>query len=138
VRVYGPGEAIVRKGDPSYELFVIERGSVAVEVPRDNGGAAEVAQLGAGQSFGEMGLLTGEPRAATVRAKTLCRLVVVDHEAFHDVLASHPEAVERLGVLLATRQAELEAAANRTGRAPAVEERSRRLISQIREFFKLV
>ena len=55
-----------------------------------------------------MGLLTGEVRSATVRAKGLCHLIVVDHDAFHDsVLASHPEVVDRLGVLLAARQAEL-------------------------------
>jgi small-conductance mechanosensitive channel/CRP-like cAMP-binding protein len=139
LRVYGPGEAIVRKGDPSRELFVIDRGAVAVEVARDGGRVAEVAQLTAGQSFGEMGLLTGEVRSATVRAKTLCHLVVVDHDAFQDVLASHPEVVERLGVLLASRQAELEAAAAPSGRrVPPTEDRSRRLISQIREFFKLV
>lgn len=136
LRRYGPGEIIVRKGDPSRELFVIERGLVVVEVDRA-AGVAEVAQLGAGQSFGEMGLLTGEPRAASVRAKTLCELVVVDHDAFHDVLASHPEVVERLGGLLASRQAGLEAAAV-ADRAQPPEERSRRLISKIREFFKLV
>lgn len=141
VRLYGPGEAIVRKGEPSMELFVIERGSVGVEIPREGTGRAgdvvELAELGKGQYFGEMGLLTGEPRSATVRAKTLCEVVVVDHSAFHDVLASHPEVVDRMGVLLASRQAELEAVT--TARSPqAPEERSRRLISQIREFFKLV
>jgi small-conductance mechanosensitive channel/CRP-like cAMP-binding protein len=138
LRAYGPGEAIVRKGAPSRELFVIERGAVGIEVARDGGGVAEVAQLGVGQSFGEMGLLTGEARSATVRAKTLCHLIVVDHDAFHDVLASHPEVVDRLGVLLAARQAQLEAAAATPGRPQAGEDRSRRLISQIREFFKLV
>ena len=138
LRVYGPGEAIVRKGDPSRELFVIERGAVSIEVARDGGGVAEVAQLVVGQSFGEMGLLTGEVRSATVRAKGLCHLIVVDHDAFHDVLASHPEVVDRLGGLLAARQAELDAAAPVRGRVQPVDDRSRRLISQIREFFKLV
>lgn len=154
VRLYGPGEAIVRKGEPSKELFVLERGSVAIEVPRDgggrdgrdgregrdgrDGGVVELAQLGVGQYFGEMGLLTGEPRSATVRAKSLCEVVVVDHSAFHDVLASHPEVVERMGALLASRQAQLDAASTVRGRSQAPEERSRRLISQIREFFKLV
>jgi small-conductance mechanosensitive channel/CRP-like cAMP-binding protein len=137
LKIYGPGEAIVRQGDPSRELFIVERGLVGVELPRDGGRFAEVAQLGPGQSFGEMGLLTGEKRSATVRAKTLCHLVVVDHDAFHDVLASHPEVVERMGGLLAARQAELDAAVNVAGRTQRVEDRSRRLISQIRDFFKL-
>jgi CRP-like cAMP-binding protein len=99
---------------------------------------AEVAALGAGECFGEMGLLTGEVRSATVRAKTLCDLVVIDHDAFHDVLAAHPEVVERMGGLLAARQAGLDAAAVSAERAPPAEERKQRLISQIRSFFKLV
>jgi CRP-like cAMP-binding protein len=86
-----------------------------------------------------MGLLTGDPRAATVRAKTLCDLVVIDHDAFHDVLAAHPETVERMGGMLAERQAGLDAASAAPGaRAPAKAERQQRLISKIRDFFKLV
>lgn len=138
LRVYGPGEAIVHRGDPSRELFVIERGTVGIEVPRENGGMAEVARLESGHTFGEMGLMTGEPRSATVRARTMCHLVVIDHDAFHDVLASHPEVVERMGTILARRQAQLDAAPTSNAPAQPVEERSRRLISQIREFFKLV
>jgi len=138
LRIYGPGEVVVRKGEPSMELYVIERGVAAVEVAIDGRTAAQVAQLGAGQCFGEMGLLTGEPRSATVRARTLCHLVVVDHDAFHEVLASHPEVVDRLGGLLASRQAALEAATSLQPESQPAEERSRRLISQIRDFFKLV
>jgi small-conductance mechanosensitive channel/CRP-like cAMP-binding protein len=138
VRRYGPGEVVVRKGEESREMFIIELGTLGIEVPRDSGGVAEVAQLGAGECFGEMGLMTGEVRSATVRAKTLCDLVVIDHDAFHDVLAAHPEVVERMGGLLAVRQAGLDAAAVPEERAPPTEERKRRLISQIRSFFKLV
>jgi small-conductance mechanosensitive channel/CRP-like cAMP-binding protein len=137
LRRYGPGEPVVRKGEPSGEMFIVERGSLAVEIPR-NGAAAEVAQLGPGECFGEMGLLTGEARSATVRAKTLCDLVAIDHDAFHEVLASHPEIVERMGALLAARQAGLEAAATTGDRVPPTDERKRRVISQIRSFFKLV
>jgi len=144
MRIYGPGEAIVRQGDSSSELFIIESGTVAVEVRQELSGGSgaaprvtEVAELGAGQCFGEMGLLTGEPRAASVRAKSICRLVVVDHDSFHQVLASHPEVVERMGLLLASRQAQLDAAATSEAAKPEPEERSRRFIRQIREFFKL-
>ncbi|HEX3345324.1 MAG TPA: mechanosensitive ion channel family protein [Polyangiaceae bacterium] len=138
VRRYGPGELVVRKGEASLEMFVVEAGALAVEVPREGGGAAEVAALRPGDCFGEMGLLTGEARSASVRAKTLCDLVVIDHDAFHDVLAGHPEVVERMGGLLAARQAGLDAAAASAERAAPPEERKQRLISQIRSFFKLV
>src|SRR5258708_32981701 len=99
LKTYGPGESIVRKGEASLELFLVERGTVVVELPRHGGGAAELARLGPGQCFGEMGLLTGEPRSATVRAFTLCDLVVIDRESFHQVLAAHPEVVDGLGNL---------------------------------------
>jgi CRP-like cAMP-binding protein len=134
---YGPGEVIVREGDQSTALFIVEQGRVVVEVRVEGGGTSELATLGSGQYFGEMGLLTGEVRSATVRAKTRCDLVVIDHDAFHDVLASHPEVVDRLGALLALRQAEISAAKSAGGPTAPPEERSRRLISQIREFFKL-
>jgi small-conductance mechanosensitive channel/CRP-like cAMP-binding protein len=137
LRRYGGGEIVVRKGEPSREMFIVERGQLAVEVPREGGPPVEVAQLGSGQCFGEMGLLTGEVRSASVRAKTQSDLVVVDHDAFHDVLAKHPEVVDRMGGLLAARQAGLDAAAVEE-RGPPTEERKRRLISQIRGFFRLV
>ena len=107
LKTYGPGEAIVRRGQASLELFLIERGTVVVELPHNGGGAAELARLGPGECFGEMGLLTGEPRSATVRAVTLCDVVVIDRESFHQVLAAHPEIVDRLGSLLVVRQGEI-------------------------------
>ena len=61
----------------------------------------------------------------------------IDHDAFHAVLASHPEVIDRLGSPLAMRQAEIGAAKAAGGTARPPEERSRRLISQIREFFKI-
>jgi len=137
LKPYGPGEIVVREGEKSMALYVVERGRVTVEVRVEGGEASELANLGPGEYFGEMGLLTGEVRSATVRAKTACDLVVIDHDAFHAVLAAHPELVEGLGSLLATRQAEISAAKAAGGNAAPPEERSKRLISQIREFFNL-
>jgi CRP-like cAMP-binding protein len=97
-----------------------------------------VATLGPGKFFGEMALLTGEVRKATVRAKTECELLVIAHNAFHESLASVPGVVEKMSDLLASRAAELEAVASEryAAREPN-QERSRRLISQIKTFFKL-
>jgi CRP-like cAMP-binding protein len=139
VRLYAPGETIVKKGDASNELFIIDRGEVAIELPRPEGGAPiTVAKLGSRKFFGEMGLLTGEPRTASVRAAGECELLVLEKEAFHQTLASHAGVVDKLGGLLAERQAELEAAASsKRPEAEQVQDRSRRLISQIRDWFKL-
>lgn len=136
-RLYAPGEVIVRQGESSTELFIIDRGQVVVELTRADK-TFPVARLGAGKFFGEMALMTGEVRKATVRADTECELLVIDHDSFHATLAAVPGIVERMSELLASRQAELEAVASerRPDDVP-MQERSRRLISQIKTFFKL-
>ncbi len=137
VRLYAPGETIVTQGETSNELFIIDRGEVVVELPRD-GGALPVARLGARKFFGEMGLMTGEVRKASVRAVSECELLVLDHDAFHATLASHAGVVDKMGSLLATRQAELEAAASsQRPENVQIQDRSKRLISQIKDWFKL-
>lgn len=137
VRLYAPGERIVTEGEIGGELFIVDRGEVEVEVGRE-GRKTSVARLGPGKFFGEMGLLTGEPRAATVRAIEECSLIVIGHDAFHDTIAPVPGVIEKMSDLLAARQAELEAIASE--KRPTIEpmqERSKRLISQIKGFFKL-
>ena len=137
-RLYAPGEAIVRQGERSSELFVIDRGEVAIEVARDDGKVENVARLGAGKFFGEMALMTGEARAATVRALEECELLVIDHGAFQGTLASVPGVVDQISGVLAARQAELEAVTSRRASVhEPVDDRSKRLISQIKGFFKL-
>lgn len=137
VRFFAPGEVIVTQGEKSSEMFIIDRGDVGVELHHQKR-AMSVARLGPGKFFGEMGLMTGEPRAATVRALTECELLVVGHEAFQETIASVPGVIEKMSDLLAARQAELEAVASE--RRPSIEpmqDRSLRLISQIKSFFKL-
>ena len=137
VRLFAPGEIVFRQGERSSDLYVIDRGEAVVELARD-GSVLAVAKLGPGKFFGEMGLMTGQPRRATVRAVTECELLVIDHEAFQAALSSTPEVVEKMSELLSTRQAELEAvASSRSPKAGGGQDRSRRLISQIKDFFKL-
>jgi len=138
VRLYAPGEIIVAQGDSSGELFIIDRGEVVVELPREDRTAREIARLGSGKFFGEMGLMTGEQRKATVRAAVECELLVISHEAFHTTLASNTGVIEKISALLLERQAELEAASSsRDTMIEPIQDRSKRLISQIKSFFKL-
>lgn len=137
-RLYAPGETIVSQGDASTDLFIIDRGEVVVELPREDRSAREIARLGAGKFFGEMALMTGEERKATVRATTECELLVVSHEAFHAILASNTGIIEKISDLLLERQAELEAVAStRDTMIEPMQDRSKRLISQIKSFFNL-
>lgn len=137
IRLFAPGEVIVAQGEKGGELFIIDTGEVSIEIGRDRR-QVSIAKLGSGKFFGEMGLLTGEARTATVRAITDCALLVIGYEAFHDTIARVPGVIEKMSELLAVRQAELEAAASEDRQSIApIQDRSKHLISQIKSFFKL-
>ena len=72
---YEPGEVIVREGDESREMFVIQKGQVIVSRNVD-GRDVEFARLDRGDFFGEMSLLESMPRNATVRAAVETKLLV--------------------------------------------------------------
>lgn len=140
-RLYASGETIIRQGDEGDELFVVLRGEVAVvlEAGGRDASLVEVARLGQSKFFGEMSLMTGEKRAATVRAVSECQLLVVGHEAFESVLEAHPELAERLSVMLAERQLQLDerqAVASAKGKQ-ALDERSSQILFKIRAFFAI-
>jgi small-conductance mechanosensitive channel len=98
-RVFGPGEDVVRQDEEGSSLFVVRRGRLTVQI-----GDAEVGKLGDGDIFGEMSLLTGERRKATVTAAGEVHLVEIAKEHLEPVLRSSPELVERLSAMLARRQ----------------------------------
>ncbi|HEY8039108.1 MAG TPA: mechanosensitive ion channel family protein [Polyangiaceae bacterium] len=135
VRLYVDGEPIVKKGEQSAEMFVVESGEVLVL-----DGAVQLARLGPGKFVGEMALMTGEPRNATVQAAGPCRLLVIDDRALRGVLESAPELAGHISRIIAERQAaraEEEAVLSRRGPPPSVEERSSQLLGRIRKFFSL-
>src|SRR5205814_1266065 len=76
VREFGAGERIVRQGDKGDSCYVVDRGRAAVYVA-DGASERLVALLEPGALFGEMSLLTGEPRSATVRAQGDVRLLML-------------------------------------------------------------
>jgi CRP-like cAMP-binding protein len=86
--------------------------------------------------FGEMSLVTGERRSATVRALRPSELIVVGHAPFREVLGKNPELVQRISEVLASRQAEIDQARSARGvgdRAGG----SSALLARIRRFFSL-
>lgn len=141
LRQYLAGEVIVRRGDRSTDFFIVDRGEVSVFVPESTEGPAEreVARLGEGKFFGEMALMTGEPRTATVRASCDCELLVIGSETFKQSLESSPDLVERISHVLAERQALLDEKASQRAEDAAhgsvVAERSTQLLRRIRGFF---
>ena len=134
--LYAAGEDIIRQGDEGSELFVIRSGEAAVLVGQEGREPVEVARLGPGRVFGEMSLVTGERRSATVRTSSPCEVIVLGHAAFRDVLEQNPELAQRVSEVLASRQAEIEQAQS-TREEVDQETRTGVLLGKIRSFFSL-
>jgi CRP/FNR family cyclic AMP-dependent transcriptional regulator len=102
------GTVLTRASEPGEEFFLIIDGEVRVEVsPRKQ------VRLGAGEYFGEMSLLDGEPRSATVVAETPLRLLVIRRESFNKALDDTPGIARGLLVTLSRRVREAERALTR-------------------------
>ncbi len=131
----------MKKGDTADEMYVVRTGEVAVLMPGNgagNGDKKEVARLGEGKFFGEMALMTGEPRTADVVATRDSELLVLGHGAFHVTLAKNPELALVVSRSIAERQAKLEEHAQSKGQADAaIEERTSQLLGKIKQFFSL-
>ncbi len=100
---FGRGERIIEQGAEGASMFLLARGEAEVLVAKD-GTPAHVATLRDDDCFGEMSLLTGENRSATVLAKTDCRVLELGKAAFGELLAEQPDLMQRFSELLATRQ----------------------------------
>ncbi len=104
-RTYGDGEAIVRQGDPGHSMFIVGSGAAVVSLEPDR---REVATIERGGYFGEMSVLTGEPRTATVLARGDTFVIEIDAEIFRRLGATSPQALEQVGAVAAARRAELD------------------------------
>ena len=93
------GRHLADQGDYAYELFVIEDGTAEV---RRNGD--EIAELGPGDFFGEMGVLEGTQRNATVIAKTPMTLFTLSHWDVRRLKRESPEAIEELRRVIEERR----------------------------------
>lgn len=97
------GRELITEGTPGHEAYVIIEGSARVE---RNG--AVVAELGPGDHFGELALLDGGPRTATVVATSPLKVVVLGRREFAGVVDEVPGLANRLLTSLAGRVRELD------------------------------
>jgi small-conductance mechanosensitive channel len=136
VERYFASETVLEQGAAGDSLYIIENGLVEVIVSH-NGRRERIAQLGQGSFFGEMALLTGAERQASVVALKPTHFFVIDREAFRDTLEANPSLAERIAQIQAERNQELEAthAALHEAAAEQVEEEKRQILSRIRDFF---
>jgi CRP-like cAMP-binding protein len=95
IRRFLAGQTIIREGDPANSFFILTRGAASV---RQNGpqGETEISTLKAGDYFGEIGLLSGTVRMATVRATAPSEVLELDAEGFRDLVESSQLTKDRL------------------------------------------
>lgn len=129
--LYGDGEIIVREGASGASMFVVCAGRVAVTI----GQGTEVARIDSGGFFGEMSLLTGEPRSATVSARGDCRVLEIAGDAFRKYVIEHPNVIDDVAGAAAARRRELDQSRGAATVSP-VEARVT-LADRMRRFFGL-
>jgi CRP-like cAMP-binding protein len=132
MEVYGSGETIVRQGEDGQSMFVVLSGSVSVVIEPSR---EEVARIQPGGYFGEMSLLTGEPRSATVVAAGDVTVVEIGADLFRRIAAVHPGAIEKIGTAAMVRRAGLEQVKSAVSGVVTLEART--LIARMKKFLGL-
>lgn len=135
---FNEGDIIVRQGDAGNSLFIIVEGVIGVRVQSPEGESIEVARLGAGEFFGEMALLTGEDRAATVIALTGTYLFEITKEDIKPLLENEPDVRALVTKVLTQRQMMTQSQMH-TEHNDNVEEEAayKKLLDRIENFFGL-
>ncbi|MBN1483200.1 MAG: Crp/Fnr family transcriptional regulator [Chloroflexia bacterium] len=97
------GDLVVRKGDPGDALFLIRSGKVRVFTMDEEGQEIALNIYGPGDFFGELSLLDGLPRSASITTLTDCELLVLGRDEFAAQLEAHPRMVMRILAALTVR-----------------------------------
>jgi small-conductance mechanosensitive channel/CRP-like cAMP-binding protein len=126
------GAVLMAQGDQGSSMFIIMEGAATVTIRGDTGQSHEVNILAAGDVAGEMSLMTGAPRNASVTALTRVRVLEVTKSAIALVLQKSPELAERFSAVLAERQQQNAELANRMIQREAVQQD---LLARITAFF---
>lgn len=135
---FARGETIVQEGQKGNSLFLLMSGSVEVFSKDDEDGSLDrIGRLEAGDFFGELSLLTGEPRSATIIAENDVEVLIIEKGDLVPLLESQPDIVGKLSLALAQRQFLREEARekSRESRKKEEEARSHDLRAKICRFF---
>jgi small-conductance mechanosensitive channel/CRP-like cAMP-binding protein len=103
-RLWHRGEAVVRQNDAGDSLFVLKEGLLAVSITDASGQETTVGQIPPGQCFGELSLLTGAPRSATVAPVVDSLIFEITRDSLAPLMQSRPELAVQLSQMLAERQ----------------------------------
>jgi small-conductance mechanosensitive channel/CRP-like cAMP-binding protein len=131
--LYGAGETVVRQGEAGSSMFIVARGEAVVTIEPSH---QEVARVSPGGFFGEMSLLTGAPRAATVKTRVDSELLEITADTFRQFVLANPAAVEQIGGAAAARAAELDRH-RAAGEPQATVEPPSTFVTRVRRFLRL-
>ncbi len=131
---FGAGETVVWEGEQGDSMYIIHAGACEILKDDGHGSNSRVAVIQKGDFFGEMSLLTGEKRTATVRAIEDSRFIFIDKPLFAEMISSKPETASFLGEVLAKRQQELHAHVGPSG--PSISAATS-LTTRIKAFFNI-
>ncbi len=138
---FSKGNIIARQGDQrSHWLYIIINGEAEVYLDLPNGGRRIVSTLGKGSFFGEMGLMTGAPRSASVIAKTDVECYRLDKDIFEELMHARPSMADEISQILVKRRAELDSALHDMGGQggqEALTQQRNEILATIKRFFSL-
>ncbi|MEQ9325234.1 MAG: cyclic nucleotide-binding domain-containing protein, partial [Polyangiaceae bacterium] len=100
-KTYRTREIVLRKGDPAMQMYVIAKGRLKAITAGAEGRQAALSIMGPGEVFGEVALLDGEPRSATITALEPCELIILNRNDFYHFLERNPSAAIGLLQVLA-------------------------------------
>ncbi|MBC7545890.1 MAG: mechanosensitive ion channel [Candidatus Sericytochromatia bacterium] len=139
--VWSAGETVFQEGAAGDSLYVVLDGALRVEAHSPEGEPVALGELGPGNVIGEMSLLTGEPRSASIVCQSDVTLLRLPKAALQPRLQAHPELLSEISRIISVRMEANEALLNAHAQdalvAQEADERSRRLSSRIRQFFNL-
>jgi small-conductance mechanosensitive channel/CRP-like cAMP-binding protein len=137
---FAQGDVVTRQGALAHWLYIITSGEAEVTLESPGQPSRMVSTLGAGKFFGEMGLMTGEPRRATITARTEVECYRLDKSSFEDILKSRPAIAEEISRVLAERRYALDNVQQQLAlgqQATPLAQQPGEILAKIKRFFGL-
>lgn len=138
--LFAKGDIISRQGAIAHWLYIIISGGAEVYLETPEGNKRVVNTLEEGNFFGEMGMMTGAPRSATVVARTDVECYRLDKEAFKEIMLARPGIAEEVANVLVVRRAQLDSVLQNMGdekRHQEIHRKHSEVLATIKRFFSL-
>lgn len=137
---FAKGDIITHQGAVAHWLYMLVEGEAEVYLESPNAQRRKLSTLNAGNYFGEMGLMTGAPRTATVIATKDTECYQLDKASFEDILKNRPELAEEISHMLVSRRFGLDSLqqdVDADTREQQMSQQHQDMLSKIRNFFGL-